>query len=68
MVSRRKQQGKTNGQEGKIVLQTTKGTGTGKEVGEKRNDLSQRQQIIQKLSKQTRYQRQYKKEATLRMT
>lgn len=32
------------------------------------NDLSQRQQIIKKLSKQTRYQREYKKEATLTMT
>ncbi len=68
VVSRRKQDGKTNGQERKRDLQSIEGTGTEKEVGEKRNDLSQRQQMMKKLSKQTRYQREYKKEATVTMT
>lgn len=68
VVSRRKQDGKTNGQDRKTELQTTEGTGINKGVGEKRNDLSQRQQMIKKLSHQTKYQRQYRKEATLTMT
>lgn len=68
VVSRRKQDGKSNGQERKRDIQTTEGTGTNKEGGEKRNDLSQRQQMIKKLSKQTKYQREYRKEATLTMT
>ncbi len=62
VVSWRKQDGKTNGQERKRDLQSTEGTGTEKEVGEKINYLSQRQQMMKKLSKQTRYQREYKKE------
>lgn len=68
VVSRRKQDGKSTGQERKRDIQTTEGTGTNKEGGEKRNDLSQRQQMIKKLSKQTKYQREYRKEATLTMT
>lgn len=68
VVSRRKQDGKSTGQERKRDIQTTEGTGTNKEGGEKRNDLSQRQQMIMKLSKQTKYQREYRKEATLTMT
>ncbi len=59
---------KTNGQERKRDLQSTEGTGTEKEVGEKINYLSQRQQMMKKLSKQTRYQREYKKETTVTMT
>ncbi len=53
---------------GKETYKSTEGTGTEKEVGEKINYLSQRQQMMKKLSKQTRYQREYKKEATVTMT
>lgn len=41
VVSMRKQEGKTNGQERKGDLQSTEGIGSEKEVREKRNDLSQ---------------------------
>ncbi len=68
VVSRRKQDGKTNGQERKRDLQTNEGTGAEKGVGEKISELSQRQQMMKKLNKQTRYQREYKKEATVTMT
>ncbi len=63
-----KQDGKTNGQERKRDLQTNEGTGAEKGVGEKISELSQRQQMMKKLNKQTRYQREYKKEATVTMT
>jgi hypothetical protein len=68
VVSRRNQEGKSNGQKRKEDLQITEGMGIEKEVGEKRHDLSPRQQMIKRVSNQARYQREYKKEATLTMT
>ncbi len=65
VVSRGKQLKNTNKQGKMRDLQTIKGTENAKGNDESRSTFSQQQEMINRLKKQTRYQREYKKEATL---
>lgn len=66
-VVSKKKEGKGGGQEKEGDLQSNASIESEKNIEGQRNALSQKQQMLNKLKKQARYQREYKKEATLTM-